>query len=54
MLFLKNAEIKKWYHECANMLKGSAPTIDEFVKRSNALKNIYKKFPNYKNRFMVI
>lgn len=40
MLKQRNAEIKKWYQESTNKLKGAAPTIDAFVQRSNALKVI--------------
>ena len=45
MLKVRNGEIRKWMVESTNQIKGTAPNIDEFVRKCNDLKEIQKKFP---------
>jgi hypothetical protein len=40
MISKRNEEVRIWMAQSANSLKGQAPNIDEFVRRSNILKQI--------------
>lgn len=50
MIKQRNAEVKEWMNNAANLLKGSGANIDEFVKRSNNLKIVQKQLARYKQK----
>jgi hypothetical protein len=45
MLKTRNKEIKDWMSNQSNLLKGNAPNIEEFVQKSNILKETIKLLP---------
>jgi hypothetical protein len=51
MLKTRNKEIKDWMSNQSNLLKGNAPNIEEFVQKSNILKETIKLLPRYKRKF---
>ena len=54
MLRVKNKEVKEWLQQSVNSLKGVTTNIDDFVRQSMALKQIQKKFPQYKMKVQLI
>jgi hypothetical protein len=54
MLKHRNDVIREWMAQQSNLLKGSAPNIDEFVKRSNYLKETTRLLPRFRRKFQDI